>query len=99
MIELIIFHLHILAALFGFTKNWQTRGIKEGLLAIAIIGLMFSIGWSITGTLAYLIMPYKWNTTYFTRDTLSLILLLIPEIYFFYHFIYKDRSTKEEATN
>lgn len=91
MIELLIFHLHIAAALFAFTKNWQKRGVREGLLSVAVIGLMFSIGWAMTGTVAYLIMPKSWNSIYFSQDTLSLILLFIPEIFFFYHFFYKDR--------
>jgi hypothetical protein len=92
MIELLIFHLHIIGVLYAFTKNWQTRGIKDGLLAIAIIGLMFAIGWALTGTLAYQIYPSSWDSIYFNYDTLSLVLLLIPESIFFYHFFIKDRD-------
>jgi len=91
MIELFIFHLHIIAALFAFTKNWQKRGVRDGVLSILVIGLMFSIGWALTGTIARLIMPSSLNTIWFSQDTLSLVLLLIPESFFFYGFIYKDR--------
>ena len=92
MIELLIFHLHIVASLYAFTKNWQKRSFKDGVLAILIIGLMFSIGWALTGTISRIIMPYKWNTQFFTQDTLSLVLLLIPEIFFFKIFILNERS-------
>lgn len=90
MIELLIFHLHIIAALYAFTKNWQERGVKEGLLGVGLIGLLFTIGWALTGTIASLILPDSVNYLYFNKDVLSLLLLLIPETIFFYYFFLKD---------
>ena len=90
MIEILIFHLHIIAALYAFTKNWQERGVKEGLLGVGLIGLLFTIGWALTGTLAALILPDSVNYLYFNKDVLSLLLLLIPESIFFYYFFLKD---------
>lgn len=92
MIELLIFHLHILAALYAFTKNWQLHSVKDGVLSVLIIGLFFSIGWALTGTVAYYIMPHSWELPYFTRDTLSLVMLIIPESIFFYYFILKSKE-------
>lgn len=83
MIEIIVFELHLLATIFVFTKGWQDGGIKDGLMGVAILLLFFTIGWAITGTLSTLIYPDAWNTLYFTQDTFSLVLLLIPEIFFF----------------
>lgn len=90
MIELLIFHLHIVAALYAFTKNWQKDSIKSGILSVLLIGLMFAIGWALTGTIARLIMPEELNTIYFTQDSLSLVLLLIPEYFFFKVYFLKD---------
>jgi hypothetical protein len=92
MIELIIYQLHIVAALYAFTKNWQRRRFSYAILSILIILLVFSIGWALTTPIAQLIMPLKWNTIYFKRDTLSLILLFIPEVFFFYKFFVKDNA-------
>ena len=83
MIELLIFHLHIAGAIYAFTKSWQEESLKSGILAVLLIGLMFAIGWALTGTIARLIMPESLNTIYFTQDSLSLLLLLIPEYFFF----------------
>jgi uncharacterized membrane protein YhdT len=83
MIEVSIFHLHILAALYAFTKRWQEDNIKEGAVAIALIGLVFTIGWAITGAIARALTPAGGFTTWFTADTLSLVLLLIPEAFLF----------------
>lgn len=91
MIEIIIFELHLLGLLYAFVKSWQEGGLKDGLMAIAIVLLLFTIGWAITGTVASLIYPDSWNTVYFTQDTLSLIILLIPEIFFYrYYFLGKS---------
>ncbi|MFH1049888.1 MAG: hypothetical protein V1779_03035 [bacterium] len=91
MIEIFIFHLHIVGALYAFTKNWQTGGLKSGILALLIIGLIFTIGWALTNPVAWLIMPDKWASIWFSQDTLSLVLLLIPETIFFYIFFVKDK--------
>jgi hypothetical protein len=90
MIELLIFELHIVGALYAFTKNWLKGTIKDGLLALGIIGLIFTIGWALTGPIAGMLMPDKWNSVYFTTDTLSLVILLIPEMLFFYFYFVKD---------
>jgi uncharacterized membrane protein YhdT len=83
MIEVTIFHLHILAALYAFTKRWQEDSVKEGVVALALIGLVFTIGWAITGAIARAVTPTGGFATWFTADTLSLVLLMIPEIILF----------------
>jgi uncharacterized membrane protein YhdT len=83
MIEVLIFHAHIVGALYAFTLKWQEDGIKEGLLAIGLIGLIFMIGWAITGGVARLITPAGGFASWLTADTMSLVLLIIPEIFVF----------------
>jgi hypothetical protein len=92
MIELIIFQLHIVGILYAFTTNWQKKGLRDGILSVLIIGLLFTIGWSLTTPLAGLIYPSSWKSIYFTKDTLSLLLLFIPECVFFNIFFLKDRN-------
>jgi hypothetical protein len=91
MIEILIFHLHILGALYAFTKNWQKRKLKDAVLSVMILGLIFSIGWALTQPIAQLIWPPSFKSIYFTKDTLSLVLLVIPESVFFYLFFVKDK--------
>jgi uncharacterized membrane protein YhdT len=92
MIEVAIFHLHVVAALYAFTKRWQDDHIKEGFVALGLIGLVFTIGWAITGAIARLITPTGGFATWFTADTMSLVLLLIPEILLFRAFFLKSSS-------
>ncbi len=83
MIEIFIFHLHIVAALYAFVLRWQDGNAKEGLLALTIMALIFSVGWAITSTIAQVVAPAAGFSSWFTRDTLSLVLLVIPEIVIF----------------
>ncbi|MCS6809524.1 MAG: hypothetical protein RML40_11980 [Bacteroidota bacterium] len=83
MIEVVIFHAHILAALYAFTRRWQESSLKEGILALGLIGLIFTIGWAITGSIAKFITPPGGFTSWFTADTLSLVLLVPPELLLF----------------
>jgi len=95
MIEILIFHFHICGALYAFTKNMRNRSLKEGFLALAVLALIFAVGWAITNPISSMIWPNSWSTIWFNRDTLSLVLLVIPESFFFYKFFVKD---KEEPT-
>ena len=97
MIELLIFHFHIVGALYAYTKRWQEAGVKEGLLAIALIGLVFVIGWSITGAIANVVFPPAWESVWFRKDTLGLVLLFIPEVIFFKVFFLKNTNETNEA--
>ncbi len=94
MIEMLIFHAHIVGALYGFTKRWQETNIKEGLLAVAVIGLVFMIGWAITGPIAKLLTPATgFSVVWFTTDTLSLLILLpIEAVVFKLFFLDKARN-------
>ena len=92
MIELLIFHCHLVGALYGFTKRWQEASVKEGIIAVVLFGLCFTILWALTGPIARLITPEKGFAEWFTADTLSLVLVSIPDALFFYIFFLKPRS-------
>lgn len=89
MIELFIFHLHLLVALYAFTRHWQEDSLRDGLLAVGVVFLAFVICWAIMGTLAELIYIDAIKNDYLTKDALGLLLLVIPESFFFYHFFIK----------
>ena len=93
MLELLIYHIHIVAILYAFTKRWQVEGLKGAFLAVGICVLVFIIGWSLTGALARLFMPGPYPPgTMFTGDTLSLVMLLVPEALFFWFFFVRGNE-------
>lgn len=75
-----------------FTKKWQEEGLSSGLINLALIGILFTVGWTITGMIAKLVMVQEGLGIYYDRDTFSLTLLTIAE-YFFYKFYYRETPT------
>ncbi len=92
MIIAAIFFLHFFFALVVFTKRWQSESVNSGFINLALIGILFAVGWSITSIIAKAIMEPKGFGIYFDRDTFSLTLLTIAE-YLFYRFYYDDIFT------
>ncbi|MCX7880028.1 MAG: hypothetical protein N2517_05150 [Ignavibacteria bacterium] len=95
MIEITIFYLHILAWAYAFTKIWQEKGLFSGLLVVLVFVLLFFILWALTSPIAHLIFPESWRSPFFTSDTLSLVLLIPPEVFIFYvYFVKVERKEK-----
>ncbi len=93
MIEILIFHLHIVAAVYIFTKYWRTSRVREGFMGLSLFILLFSIGWPMMTFIVNLCYPDNWETIFFNKDTLSLLMLTSVEVYFFKHFFLKDKQS------
>ena len=91
MISAVIFFAHFLFLLIIFTWKWQTDGISAAFINVALILVLFAVGWTITGLIAQLLMEPKGLGLYFDRDTFSLTLLTIIE-FFFYRIYYKETT-------
>jgi hypothetical protein len=92
MITAFIFFVHFIFSLIIFTKKWQDENLSAGFLNIALIAILFAVGWTITGMIAKLVMEPKGLGMQFDRDTFALSLLTIAE-FFFYKFYYKETPT------
>lgn len=87
MIDLFIYHMHIVGIVYAFAKRWQVEGLKSGFLAVALIGLSFTILWALMGPIARLIMSAPAQPgQVFTSDTLSLVLTVAVEAPLFFTF-------------
>jgi hypothetical protein len=93
MITLGIFYLHVVAAATLYTKRWQDSNVKEGILAVAFLLLVFSVGWSIATVIVKLFMDEKGLGIWFDRDTASLTLLTLVEGPFFYTQMIRGRKS------
>jgi len=95
MITALIFFAHIIFALVIFTKKWQEDSLTSAFLNLGLIGVLFSVGWSISGIIAKLMMEPKGLGIQFDRDAFSLTILIIGE-YYFYKTYYKEPSIEVE---
>ena len=94
MITAIIFFAHFIFLLIIFTKKWQEEGISSAWMNVGLIVILFAVGWTVTGMIAKILMEQEGLGIHFDRDTFSLTLLTIMEV-FFYSFYYRDTVTED----
>ena len=95
MISAIIFFAHFIFTLIIFTKKWQDEGSSAAWMNVGLIVILFAVGWTMTGMIAKIIMEQEGLGIHFDRDTFSLALLTIMEV-FFYRFYYSDTVTEDD---
>ncbi len=95
MITAIIFFAHFIFTLIIFTKKWQEEGISSAWMNVGLIVILFAVGWTVTGMIAKILMEQEGLGIHFDRDTFSLTLLTIMEV-FFYRFYYRDTVTEDD---
>ncbi|HTY10885.1 MAG TPA: hypothetical protein VMF88_07420 [Bacteroidota bacterium] len=97
MIPLFVFYVHTIAAVYAFTQQYQEEGIGAGALAVAFMGIIFSVGWSISTFILKFIISERGFGLYCNRDALSLALLTAGEAIFYY--LYLRGMKKKGATS
>ena len=95
MVSSIIFAVHFLFILIVFAWKWQKDGMSNAFINVALILILFAVGWTITGLISQLIMEPEGFGFYFDRDTFSLTLLTIIE-YFSYRIYYKETTAGDK---
>ncbi len=95
MISAIIFFAHFIFTLIIFTKKWQDEGSSAAWMNVGLIVILFAVGWTVTGMIAKILMEQEGLGIHFDRDTFSLTLLTIMEV-FFYRFYYSDTVTEDD---
>jgi hypothetical protein len=98
-----IFLLHIIAVGYAFLSRKKAGGLSEGLLAVAFVGIVFAVGWTISTMLTNLLFTPEFFIKWYyhqtdsmflrilrkeiSRDTISLLILTFGELGFYYLFL------------
>jgi hypothetical protein len=114
MVAAFIFILHFLLVVFAFIK-YKKESIGEGFLAIAFVGIVFAVGWTIAAILTNLLFAPEWFIKWYwqpldswfwrtirkeiSRDTISLLILTAMETAFYYFYFVSDLKKDTETTN
>lgn len=88
MIDVFIYHIHLVALVVTFSKYWKLDGLKAGLMSVLLALLVFLICWTLSATFSYYVYPEELNSIFFSNNTLSLILVLIPEYFYYKNFVF-----------
>lgn len=97
MISAFIFFAHFIFILIIFTKKWQDEKFSIGIINVALIIILFSVGWSLTSWITQMLFDAKGLGVFFDRDTIALTILVIPEFIFYKIFYGKEKSTESET--
>ena len=79
MISAVIFALHGIAAVLIFIHRRKRAGFGEGLLAVGLFGILFSVGWTIVTMIARFLVPQEGFAEWFDRDSATLSALTVVE--------------------
>ncbi|HTY35496.1 MAG TPA: hypothetical protein VMH23_00190 [Bacteroidota bacterium] len=106
-----IFLLHIIAMGYAFASRKKAGGTSEGLLAMAFVGIVFAVGWTISTMLTNLLFTPEFFIKWYyhqtdslflrtlrkeiNRDTISLLMLTFAEVGFYYLFLGDTRELRE----
>jgi hypothetical protein len=113
MVAAFIFILHALLAIYVFMM-YKKESTGEGFLALAFIGIVFAVSWTVAAMLTNLLFLFDWFVRWYwqpldswvwriirkeiSRDTISLIILTGIEIAFYYIYFLSELK-KPSATD
>ncbi len=114
MVAFFIFLLHGVAFLYAFVSRKKVGGLSEGFLALAFMGIVFAVGWTISTMLTNLLFTpeffirwyYQHTDSYFlrilrqeiSRDTISLLFLTFGELGFYYLYLAGETQKQDDGT-
>jgi len=96
MITALIFSAHLVFILVIFTKKWQCESLSSAFTNLALLVILFAVGWSISTSVVKIFIDSKGFGIQFDSDAISLTLLSIAE-FFFYRFYYREDKPVTEA--
>lgn len=91
-------YLHLVAALYAFTKRWQEESAAAGLLAATLVGFLFLLVWSLSGAFVRALISAPMVTPWLSRDGLGLLLPLPLEIALFVYLFVRQRRKEFSDT-
>ncbi len=97
MITALIFTAHLIFMAVIFTKKWQDESLSSAFINIALIIVLFAVGWSISTSVVKIFIDEKGFGIQFDSDAIALTLLAAGE-YFFYKFYYGDEKKGESKS-
>ena len=96
MVSAIIFSAHLIVVAVIFTKKWQDESLTSAFINLALIVILFTVGWSVSTSVVKLVIEPRGFGLQFDADAIALTLLVIGE-YFFFRFYYGEEKPDPES--
>lgn len=96
MIPVLIFWMHITAAVYLFAKRYYEETLGEAFLSIGFAAIIFTAGWTLSSFIIRISFGQKGIDETLNGDSLSLILLSVFELIFYR--IWFRKPKKEDSS-
>ncbi len=83
MVNVIILLLHLVFTIWIALKKYKEKNISDALLNVALIIILFAVGWSLLAMVINMFVEPAGLGKHFDRDTITLTLLTIAEFFFY----------------
>lgn len=97
MIAIIVFYLHIVGAVYAFSKGYVEHKLVDAFMSLAFVAIIFSVGWTMAGFIVRFLFPEEGFGTWLDNDTSSLILVTIFEAVLYITYFVKQRGKSQQA--
>jgi len=79
MIAILVFYLHIVGAVYAFSKGYVEHKLVDAFMSLAFVGIIFSVGWTLAGFIVRFLFPDQGLGPMLDSDTISLVLVTLFE--------------------
>jgi len=94
MIAIIIFHLHIIGAVYAFSKTYVEQKLGDAFVTVAFVGIIFSVGWTFAGFVVRFVFPETGLGPWLDNDTISLLLVTLFEAILYGGYFWNRRKKR-----
>lgn len=95
MISALIFIIHLIFIILLFYRSRNAESAGRAVINVLFVLLIFSVGWALTAFIINLIIPFEGMGKHFDRDTITLTLLTVAEVFFYKNF-FRDVFISED---
>ena len=97
MIAIIVFYIHIIGAVYAFSKGYVEHKLVDAFMSLAFVAIIFSVGWTMAGFIVRFLFPEEGFGTWLDNDTSSLILVTLFEAVLYITYFVKQRGKTTET--
>ncbi len=96
MINVFIFLAHIIFLVYVFIKTKRTDSIGSAINNAALIIIIFAVLWAVSNFVVNFLFDAEGLGNFFDRDTISLTIVTLVEIIFYWKFYGKNFTEDEK---
>ena len=92
MIAIFVFYLHIVGAVYAFSKGYVEHKLVDAFMSLAFVAIIFSVGWTLAGFIVRFLFPEEGLGQWLDNDTISLVLVTFFEAILYGTYFIKQRQ-------